>query len=105
MASDAIAVGIEAGYDLFSQIAKLREKEQKLYVFARYDYYDSMYKVETGVYQYDWCGRTRLAAGVNYYPIKDIVIKGEYSIGLLKSKYNNEPSISLGVAYAGLFGR
>ena len=105
VASDAIAVGIEAGYDLFSQIAKLREKEQKLYVFARYDYYDSMYKVETGVYQYDWCGRTRLAAGVNYYPIKDIVIKGEYSIGLLKSKYNNEPSISLGVAYAGLFGR
>lgn len=105
VASDAIAVGIEAGYDLFSQIAKLREKEQKLYVFARYDYYDSMYKVETGVYQYDWCGRTRLAAGVNYYPIKDIVVKGEYSIGLLKSKYNNEPSISLGVAYAGLFGR
>ena len=105
VASDAIAVGIEAGYDLFSQIAKPREKEQKLYVFARYDYYDSMYKVETGVYQYDWCGRTRLAAGVNYYPIKDIVVKGEYSIGLLKSKYNNEPSISLGVAYAGLFGR
>lgn len=105
VASDAIAVGIEAGYDLFSQIAKLREKEQKLYVFARCDYYDSMYKVETGVYQYDWCGRTRLAAGVNYYPIKDIVVKGEYSIGLLKSKYNNEPSISLGVAYAGLFGR
>ena len=105
VASDAVAVGIEAGYDLFSQIAKLREKEQKLYVFARYDYYDSMYKVETGVYQYDWCGRTRLAAGVNYHPIKDIVIKGEYSIGLLKSKYNNEPSISLGVAYAGLFGR
>lgn len=105
VASDAIAVGIEAGYDLFSQIAKLREKEQKLYVFARYDYYDSMYKVETGVYQYDWCGRTRLAAGVNYYPIKDIVVKGEYSIGLLKSEYNNEPSISLGVAYAGLFGR
>lgn len=74
-------------------------------MFARYDYYDSMYKVETGVYQYDWCGRTRLAAGVNYYPIKDIVVKGEYSIGLLKSKYSNEPSISLGVAYAGLFGR
>ena len=103
VASDAIAIGLEAGYDVFSQFAKLREKEQKLYLFARYDYYDSMYKVETGVYQYDWCGRTRLAAGVNYCPMKEIVIKGEYSIGLLKSPYNNEPSISLGVAYAGLF--
>ena len=45
----------------------------------------------------------RVAVGVNYYPIKDIVLKGEYSIGLLKSRYNNEPSLSFGVAYAGLF--
>ena len=103
VASDAIVGGIEAGYDIFSQISKLHEKEQKLYVFGRYDYYDSMHKVETGVYEYDWCGRSRIAAGINYYPIKDIVVKGEYSIGLLKSPYNNEPSFSIGIAYAGFF--
>ena len=103
VASDAIAAGIEAGYNLFSQIDKMRQKEQKMYIFARYDYYDSMHKVAGNVLKYDWCGRHRIAAGVNYYPIKDIVLKGEYSIGLLQNPYNNEPSISFGVAYAGLF--
>ena len=44
-----------------------------------------------------------LAFGLNYYPIKDVVIKGEYSIGLMKSYFNNEPSLSFGVAYSGLF--
>lgn len=102
VASDAIATGIEAGYNIFSQFSKIKDTEKKLYVFGRYDYYDSMYKTK-GVASYDWCGRNRIAAGLNYYPIKDIVIKGEYSIGLLKSRYNNEPSISLGVAYAGFF--
>lgn len=103
VASDAMAAGLEAGYNLFSQIDKMQRKSQKLYVFGRYDYYDSMYKTTGGVMQYDWCGRHRIAAGVNYYPLKDIVLKGEYSIGLLKSKYNNEPSLSFGVAYAGFF--
>lgn len=105
IASDAIAIGLEAGYNLFSQIEKLNAKQQKLYLFSRYDYYDSMYKTDAAIQDYQWCGRHRIAAGINYFPIKDIVLKGEYSIGLLKSQYNNEPSISLGVAYAGFFSR
>ncbi len=103
VASDAIAIGVEAGYDIFSQFDKLKEDGKKFYLYGRYDYYDSMLKTANGVTDYEWCGRQRIAAGVNYYPMKDIVIKGEYSVGLLKSKYNNEPSISLGVAYAGFF--
>lgn len=105
IASDAVAIGLEAGYNLFSQIEKLNAKQQKLYLFSRYDYYDSMYKTDAAIQDYQWCGRHRIAAGINYFPIKDIVLKGEYSIGLLKSQYNNEPSISLGVAYAGFFSR
>ena len=101
VASDAIAGGFEAGYDIFSQFEKTRK--QKLYIFGRYDYYDSMHK--TSGLKYEYCGRNRIAAGINYFPIKDIVIKGEYSIGLLKSMYNNEPAISLGIAYAGFFTR
>ncbi|MBU3856700.1 MULTISPECIES: hypothetical protein [Bacteroides] len=103
VASDAIAGGIEAGYDIFSQISKMRQKEQKFYVFARYDYYDSMHKMAGNVLKYDWCSRHRIAAGINYYPMKEIVIKGEYAIGLLKKQYNNEPALSFGIAYAGLF--
>ena len=100
VASDAISVGVEAGYNI---LAPLRVPDRKLYVFARYDYYDSMLKTAGGVLRYDWCGRQRIAAGVNYFPIKQIVVKGEYSIGLLKKPYNNEPAISLGIAYAGFF--
>ena len=103
VASDAIAVGVEAGYDIFSRIEKMKEKGQRFYLYGRYDYYDSMYKTDKAVTNYDWCGRQRIAAGLNYYPMKDIVIKGEYSVGILKSNYNNEPSLSLGIAYAGFF--
>ena len=49
------------------------------------------------------CSKGYVAAGINYYPIDEIVVKGEYSIGLLKSFYNNEPAISIGIAYAGFF--
>ena len=103
VASDAIAAGIEAGYDIFSLLNKKKLENQRFYLFGRYEYYDSMYKTENSVQDYKWCGRQRIAVGVNYCPIKDIVVKGEYSIGLLDSRYNNEPSISLGIAYAGLF--
>ncbi|MGN1259835.1 MAG: hypothetical protein ACI4UC_01875 [Alloprevotella sp.] len=101
VASDAYSMGVEAGYDFFSLSRKLRDR-QRLYLFGRYDAYDSMWKMEKGT-PYDWCGRQRVAIGFNYYPLKEIVIKGEYARGLLKSKYNDEPSISIGVAYSGFF--
>lgn len=103
--SDAISVGVEAGYDFFSQIDKLKAKGQKLYLFGRYDYYDSMFKTAPEIIDLKWCGRQRLAAGLNYFPIKNVVIKGEYAIGLLDKQYNNEPSLSFGVAYSGFFTR
>lgn len=102
VASSAISIGIEAGYNIF---APLKVQGQKLYVFGRYDYYDSMKSMAGDLLRYDWTRRTRIAAGVNYFPLRDIVIKGEYSIGLLPKPYNNEPAISLGVAYAGFFTR
>jgi hypothetical protein len=74
-----------------------------MYIFGRYEYYDSMQKVASGLLDYTWCGRHRMAAGVNFYPIKDIVIKAEYSKRFFKKEYNNEPSISMGIAYSGFF--
>ena len=47
--------------------------------------------------------RQKVTAGVNYYPIPQIAIKGEYSYRILSSQYNNEPTISLGICYSGLF--
>lgn len=103
VASDAIALGVEAGYDVLSMMNGFKDSGKKLYVFGRYEYYDSMYKTEGSVQDYKWCGRQRVAAGLNYFPMKDIVIKGEYSLGLLDKRYNNEPAVSIGVAYAGFF--
>ena len=96
----AFAAGAEAGYDLFSLSPRL--KDQKFYVFGRYEYYDS-YIPEEGTTPNDWTNKHRIAAGINYFPIPEIVIKAEYSHRFLKTPYNPEPSISLGVAFSGMF--
>ncbi|MCM1319106.1 MAG: hypothetical protein NC217_01840 [Muribaculaceae bacterium] len=102
VASDAIAAGVEVGYDIFHLIPKMRADNQKFYLFGRYDYYDSMAKMESSQ-PLEWCGRHKISAGVNWYPIPQVVVKGDYTYGILKSQYNNEPAINLGIAYVGWF--
>ena len=99
----AIAMGVEAGYDIFSRIAAMREREHRFYIFGRYDYYDSMYKTVKNMTDEKMWSRQKITAGVNYYPIPQIAIKGEYSYRILSSQYNNEPTVSLGICYSGLF--
>lgn len=99
---EAMAAGLEAGYNVFSQIKKMKDDNQKLYIFGRYEYYNP-YKAPKGFMEYNWTEKKRMALGVNYMPIPQIVVKAEYSKRFLKSQYNNEPSISLGIAYAGFF--
>lgn len=102
MSKNAYAVGIEAGYDIFSQIPKMREDEQQLYVFGRYEQYNP-YASQTKGVDYGYTEVKRLAVGVNYHPVPQIVIKAEYSKRFLKNIYNDEPSINVGVAYEGFF--
>ena len=99
---NAVSMGIEAGYNIFSQIEKLRRSDQKLYLFGRCEYYDS-YIPSGNKEMFDYTNVTRLAFGVNYHPLPQIVIKADYSQRLLKSPYNNEPSMNLGIAYEGIF--
>ncbi len=118
VASDAIAAGIEAGYDLLDRFAVRAKtaslKEQRLYLFARYDYYDSMLKYDNQpTDMYAWCGRHRAAVGVNYFPIPQIGVKAEFSYGILKQGtradgtrgklYNDEPQVAIGIVYAGFY--
>ena len=114
VASDALAAGIEAGYDFFSLNRKLADKNQKFYLFARYDYYDSMFRYDNQpTDMYAWCGRHRAAVGINYFPIKQIAVKAEFSYGILKQGtradgtrgklYNDEPQLSVGIVYAGFY--
>ena len=103
VASAAACLGIEAGYDLFAQIPMLKTKSNKLYVFGRYDYYDSMYKTQGNITDNEVWGRRRVAGGLNYMPLNGLVVKAEFSHRIFKSRYNNENTLSLGIAYSGLF--
>ena len=113
--SNAVAYAIEAGYNLFSQMAKLQQKNEKLFVFGRFEHYNTM---ASGTYKsmYEYTKKYRCAFGLNYVPVKQITIKGEYSYRffekpnnngltsdspLYKQPYNNEPSVSLGITYCG----
>lgn len=102
VSKNAFAYGIEAGYNVFSQIEKLRQDNQKLYLFGRYEHYNP-YASKTKNTSYDYTNVKRMAVGINYYPVKQIAVKAEYSHRFLKSQYNNEPAINIGVAYEGWF--
>ena len=102
VSKNAYAVGIEAGYDVFSQIAYMRTHNKKMYVFGRYEAYNP-YASNTKGTAYDYTAVKRMAVGVNYHPVPQVVVKAEYSNRFLKSVYNNEPAINIGVAYEGFF--
>lgn len=103
VASDALATGVEVGYNFFGLSPKLSAADQQLWLFGRYEYYDSMFKTEGTIQDTKWCARQRFVVGVNYHPMRDIVVKAEYGMGILSKQYNNEPYVSVGIAYAGLF--
>ena len=114
VASDALAAGVEIGYDFLSLSNNAKVNRHKLYLFARYDYYDSMFRYDNKpTDMYSWCGRHRAAVGINYFPIKQVGVKAEFSYGILKQGtradgtrgkiYNDEPQIAVGVVYAGFF--
>ena len=97
----AIACGGEIAYDILRPMK--RTGDQKLYLFGRYDYYDSYIPYEGAISLYEWTERHIMTLGVNYYPIRQVVIKAEYAKRFLKEQYNDEPMFSLGVAYSGFF--
>ena len=106
--SDALAAGMEAGYDFFSLNTKLKEKNQKFYLFARYDYYDSFFRYNDKETKLNaWCGRQRIAGGINYWPIPEVGIKAEYAYTIINKgtniTYNDEPELSVGIVFAGFF--
>lgn len=101
VASDAMCAGIEAGYDILPLTTQASDKA--LYLFGRFDYYDSMYKTEGSVIDNPCWERKKVTLGVNYMPTKQIVIKGEWSNRLFRKQFNNEPTVSIGIAYAGFF--
>lgn len=115
VAKNALCYALEAGYNILSITAE--EQSSTLYLFGRYEYYNSM-QSSTQQSAYGWCGKRRWAVGINYSPVSQVIVKAEYShrsfdgTGLTYTsssgqtfplEYNNEPSISIGVTYCGWF--
>ena len=107
VASDAYSVGAEIGYNIFHPIPQLRDSRQSLDLFARYDTYDAQARIE-GTKNY-WTGRHKVSCGLNYMPLPEVVIKGEFGYGILHqnpysaTRYNNEPYVALSINYCGFF--
>lgn len=100
----AYAYSLEGGYNLFALIESLRHSGKKLYLFGRYEAYDSFIP-EKGRTDYSWSDKKKWTIGLNFLPIKEILIKAEYSQRLLQKGFPVEPSLAIGIAYAGLFTR
>ena len=126
--SHAVAYAIEAGYNILSLTQhptpithhpspNTHHPSPTLFVFGRFEHYNTM---ASGTYasMYKYTKKYRCAFGVNYSPVKQITIKGEYSYRffekpdnnglasdspLYMQPYNNEPSVSIGVTYSGWF--
>ncbi|MDR1406587.1 MAG: hypothetical protein LBJ23_00900 [Tannerella sp.] len=105
VASAALASGVEAGYDVFTFVPALAARHAGMYLFGRYEYYDSMYETPGGMPDEKWCARQRIVVGLNYFPTGDVVVKAEYGVSLLEAPFNHEPGLSIGIAYAGFFTR
>lgn len=89
---------IEAGINLLSW----SNSRQKLYLFGRYDHYDSFVPAD-GYTDVAWAERQLLSCGINYVPIPEIVIKAEGGLRMLDSQYNNEPWVAVAVTWTGFF--
>ena len=99
---NAFAAGIEAGYDLLDLFGY--EKDDKVFLFGRYDCYDS-YIPASGQQEYTYTLKHVATVGLNWMPLPQIALKAEYSHRFLRSQYNDEPSVSIGIAYMGFFTR
>ncbi|MCR4816004.1 MAG: hypothetical protein K5842_02320 [Bacteroidales bacterium] len=98
----AYDISHEVGVDLFAIFGKKTLDTKHLYLFCRYDHYDSFVPAD-GWADVEWANRQVVSAGVNYYPLPEIAIKAEGGIRILASQYNNEPYFAIGITWAGFF--
>lgn len=101
VAQRAVSFGGEAGYNVGSFFG---DKAPRIYPFVRYEYYNPMEKTEKGFLADKRFQVSAVTAGLNYYPLPNLVIKADYthrSIGT--GKYNSENMVSAGIAYIGWF--
>ena len=96
----AMAYGAEVGYDVLS----FARTNNRLFPFVRYEYYNTGQKIERGAQELPRYKRDVFTVGLNYFPIRDLVIKFDYSYRRIGGdRYNSEDTFGLTVAYSGWF--
>lgn len=101
VASDALSYYAEVGYDILSLFTAAGNS--KLYVYGHCGFYDSMYRTAGNIKPKGWSNKTVISGGVNYFPLKEIAVKAEYAFRKFSAPYNNEPALSAGIVYSGMF--
>lgn len=106
----ALGFSVEAGYDLLHLFNK--DSKQKVFGYGRYDYYDTMYKVEGLVSKKPRWERNTYTAGVNWFLNRNIVFKAEYKDRVFGSKridrvtskdiggHQHESSVNVGMGFS-----
>ena len=95
--SDALGYYGEIGVDVLS-FTKLNK--MNLWIFGRYDFYDSMYKTHEDIFKFPRAKRSQITFGLNYLPHPSIIIKAHYAhrtIGFTSG--NIEQTYLLGIGY------
>lgn len=101
VAKNAVSYAGEAGYNIGNLFG---EKAPRIYPFLRYEYYNPMEKTEGSVLADKRFQTSMWTAGLNYYPLPNLVIKADYSNRKIGGgKYNSENMASVGIAYIGWF--
>lgn len=100
VAKNALSYAVEAGYDVLS----LFDLSEKLFLFGRHEYYNSMEGVDDKMLADSRYKRNVTTVGLNYFILPNLVLKCDYAMRSVdKGNYNSENTLGLGLAYAGWF--
>jgi len=98
VAKNALGYYAELGYNIFALSKSPSTK--KLFLFARYDYYDSMYKTVGDVFDNPRWERSVITTGANYMIHPSINLKAHYAVNTLGlASENKEKTFLLGMGF------
>ena len=81
---NALGFSAEIGYDILYFLTP--NSKQQLYPFLRYDFYDTLYRVEGAVVDNQKWERNSFTAGVNWFVHPKIIVKTQYNYRQLGSQ-------------------
>lgn len=98
VAKNALGYYVEGGYDVLSLTNK--DFSNKLYVFGRYDFYDSMHETTGDIIDNPRWERSITTFGANYFVHSGVVLKAHYAINKLGLETDNiDRTFLLGLAF------